>query len=538
MPIRDRIAAATAALLGISAYAPAPRQYGGPSPELLERMRREQGGGNLAAQAPIPTRWYLSDLEDASVAADGGYLRRAAELMAQARTDGVVAGVLSTRTSGLVRLPKVFRGDPEIVEALELGHEETRSVFDEMCPASDLAQIAADGELLGIGVGELVPVVGRDFPLLIRQDPKFLRWVWHEGHWFYDGAFGPEPIVPGDGRWVLHTPGGRNQPWQNGLWKAVGRAYIRKDHAANHKDSWEGKLAHPARVAVAPQGSTPEQRGDFMARLMAWGINSVFTLLPGYDIRLVESNGRGYESFVQTIQDQNYEITICIAGQTVTTDGGAGFSNADIHKSIRADLIMATADALALTINTQILPQFIVQRWGEERLSPGAYVAWDVTPPQDRNAEAAAYIAAATSVSQLREALAVYGIGPDVEAICARMGVPVRKLELAEAVDLQRDIATDEADEAAPADAAEAPADDAAADTDAVEPDSALNGAQVASLLEIVQQVARRELPRESGISMILTAFPVTREQAEDIMGEVGRSFFLESDTPDAVEAA
>jgi hypothetical protein len=389
------------------------------------QLRRTVGGGNLQPTSVIPTRWYLSDLEAASIEADNGMLRRAGELVAASRTDGVVSGVLSTRTSGLVRLPKVFRGDPEIIQALELGHEDTRSVFDEMCPAAELAMLAADGELLGVAVGELVPVVGRDFPLLIRHDPKYLRYVWSDGCWYFDGAFGPEVVTPGDGRWVLHTPGGRNCPWQNALWKAVGRAFIRKDHASEHKDAWEGKLAHPARVAVAPQGSTPEQRGDFMSKLMAWGINSVFTLLPGYDIRLIESNGRGYESFCKTIEDQNYEITICIAGQSVTTDGGTGFANADIHKSIRADLIDATADALALTVNTQIIPPWIVERWGEEKLTPGAYVSWDVTPPKDRNAEATALTSTANAIERLTVALQPYGLAPDVDALCARFAVPV-----------------------------------------------------------------------------------------------------------------
>lgn len=60
------------------------------------------------------------------------------------------------------------------------------------------------------------------------------------------------------------------------------------------------------------------------------------------------------------------------------------------------------------------------------------------------------------------------------------------------------------------------------------DPTSALNGAQVASLQGIVQSVATRELPRESGIAMMLAAFPITSTQAEAIMGTVGRTFFAE----------
>jgi hypothetical protein len=52
-----------------------------------------------------------------------------------------------------------------------------------------------------------------------------------------------------------------------------------------------------------------------------------------------------------------------------------------------------------------------------------------------------------------------------------------------------------------------------------------LNGAQVASMMEIVAQVATGQLPRASGVEMLLAAFPLSREQAERIMGQVGREF-------------
>lgn len=57
-----------------------------------------------------------------------------------------------------------------------------------------------------------------------------------------------------------------------------------------------------------------------------------------------------------------------------------------------------------------------------------------------------------------------------------------------------------------------------------VQPTS-LNGAQVTSMVDIVSQVARGELPRDSGINILLAAFPITPEAAEKIMGEAGKGF-------------
>lgn len=388
-------------------------------------MRRTLGG-QLVPPSRTRPRWFLADLEAAEYAADNGDLSSAAALMQAARKDGVLAGVLSTRTAGLVRLPKRFVGDGDITRELDVGGETTRSVFDEMFPPAELALLAADGETLGVGVAELLPVEGRVHPVMVRLDPRFLSFVWSENRWYYNAVTGRLPITPGDGNWILHIPGGRISPWNNGLWRCLGRAYIRKEHAALHKDNWEAKLANPARVAVAPQGATEAQKDGFFRQVMAWGVNSVFGMIPGYDVKLLESNGRGWESFNKTIEDQNNEFVIAIAGQTVTVDGGAGFQNSDIHKTIRADLIKSTADALAHTINTQGLPVFVALKYGVEAIDARPVVmSWDVTPPKDRNSEATSMVTLGTAIQQLGDALRAHGRDLDVGAMCERFAVPV-----------------------------------------------------------------------------------------------------------------
>lgn len=422
MGLIDRLGA----LLGLSAY-DRPRGRAALLPTLgspeVER-RREAWGGQLTPQPTTQSEWYLADLEYAERAADAGDLGPAARLMRSARKDGIVAGVLSTRTEGLVRLPKEFNGAPAIVSELVSRAGSVRSTFDEMFPPAELALLEADGIFLGVGVGEMRPVPGRSHPVFIRLDPEWLRYDWTDGQWFYRAVGGELPIIPGDGRWILHTPGGRVAPWNAGLWKAIGRAFIRKENAALAKDNYEATLANPALVAEAPSAGGEAQVENFFRRLVnAWGLNTLFGLRPGYKLSILESNGRGHESFDQTKKDSDREIVICITGSTVLVDGGTGFANADVHQAIRADLIQASADGLAFTINSQGLPAWVVSRWGLGALANPAVVAWDVTPPADRAKEATALGQIATAIQSLRT---TFGDRLDVDVIADRFGIPLR----------------------------------------------------------------------------------------------------------------
>jgi len=412
------------ALLGISGYQPDPIM---PEPSHETEMAvRGALGGNLAPPPVTQTRWLISDLERAQKLADVGDITLAARLWRASQTDGKVMGALSTRAAGLVRLPKVFRGNPRIIRQLEYGHEYVRSIFDEMFPPSELSKLASDGIGLGVGVAELVPVPGRPFPVMVRLDPEFLFWLRTDGCWYYRSVAGNIPIRPGDGRWILHMPGGRVSPWQTGIWRAVGRAFICKEQALLFDQNWMGKLANPARVAQAPQGSTETAREGFFRRVMAWGVNTVIEMLPGWEVKLLESNGTGSEAFNRAIARADEEIIVAINGQTVTTDGGSGFQNSDIHRAIRADLIKATADDLAFTINTQGIPQYVLQNFGPDALYNSAYVSWDVTPPRDRTAEATAFVQVADATVRLTDALSRHGLQLDALEFATRYNVPLK----------------------------------------------------------------------------------------------------------------
>jgi len=426
--IKSSVRDALLNLAGYLGYSPNP--YSAPASYLdLDSDEAEEARARFGGQIQLPpqtrTRWYQKDVETAEWMANSGSMAWAAQLMAYAGRDGVLSGVMSTRTDGLVRLPKTFRGPDDILRDLRRSDISSRPVFDEMFPPSELANLSRDGIGLGVGVGEMRWVEAREYPIFVRLDPQYLIYKWQEDRWYYQSVIGLLPITPGDGRWVLHTPGGRQSPWQAGLWRCLARAAIRKDHAALGRDNWERKLANPARVAVAPAGAAEAHKQSWFRKVMAWGMNTVFGLTPGYDVKLLESNGRGADSFVETIRAQNEEMIIAVAGQTVTTEGGIGFSNADVHKSIRADLIQSTAQSLAYTINTQGLPAYVASVFGDDRLDACPTVEWDTTPPTDQASAANALLQAGSAIDMVRKALAHGGLELDVRSTAEQFDIKV-----------------------------------------------------------------------------------------------------------------
>ncbi len=66
------------------------------------------------------------------------------------------------------------------------------------------------------------------------------------------------------------------------------------------------------------------------------------------------------------------------------------------------------------------------------------------------------------------------------------------------------------------------------APTDAPLANTALNGAQVTALQGILESAALGNLPRDSAVEMLVVSFNLTRDQAERVVGSIGRGFKVE----------
>ena len=455
---RQRLAGAILGLAGVTLALPPGALTSGAASAVVGKRKTKRS----ARQPIVITRWVQRDVETAQHRAGQGDLSLAAQLYRALQRDGVIQGLLGTRTGGLVRLPKRFAGPDDAVAWLG-GSGAQPGRFEAHFPDSEVAKFDADAVVMGVAVAELLDTPRG--PVFCRLDPEFLRYRWYDDQWVYQSKLGEEVITPGDGRWILYVSC-RYEPWNTGLWSSLARAYISKEHATFYRENWNAKLAHPARAAVAPAGATETQRKGFLERLIAWGVNTVFELPPGWDVRLIESNGRGYESFKESIQDANQEMMVSIAGQIVTITGGTGFQNGDIYASIRADLIQGDGKSLGAVLSEQALPHVLA--WAGF-VECSARVAWDTRKPTNVSEEAGALKAAADAITAMSTALQPYGLVVDVRELAARFAVPLVQSTPAPATPQLEaepvDVSLDAANDSEPA--LEAPAVDAMDPADA-----------------------------------------------------------------------
>lgn len=69
-----------------------------------------------------------------------------------------------------------------------------------------------------------------------------------------------------------------------------------------------------------------------------------------------------------------------------------------------------------------------------------------------------------------------------------------------------------------------------------IDPSASLNGAQVTSMLSIINQVSQGQLPRETAVKMMAAAFPISAKEASDILGKVGKGFKPEQAITDSIK--
>lgn len=395
------------------------------------RKAKKRGSWNQQTSpiAMSQTRWTLASEEQILAAADSGQLQPLGRFCEALRGNGLIAGILLTRTAGLFRLPVLFSGDEELCAELK-GTDGDDGAFARMAPVTELCKLTRDGILGGQGIGEMVESEedpGGD-PVLHTLDPQWLSYQHSTDQWFYTTATGREEVIPGDGRWVLHLPYGSERPWTEGSWRQLCEPFVSRKIATLDRGRYSGSLAQGIRVATVGKDATDRSARQLLQQLQDMARNAVAVLREGQDIKMVESNGRGFEVWTKMRAEAGEEFMIALAGQVVTTQGSTGFGEGNIFADIKADLIQDTAEKIASTIHRQILAPWVMRKRGAEAVARTPWARWDVTPPSAKKAKAETMAALGDGISKADKALEPHGLRVKVAELATTYELPTEQL--------------------------------------------------------------------------------------------------------------
>ncbi len=377
--------------------------------------------------------WTPSMLRQARMQADSGSLRMAADLCEAMQTDDRVKGILPTRTRGLIGLDLSFEaggGDGRrrrsAIKALE-AEEDWWAAY----PEEALGQLLDWGTMLGVGLGqqiwEKLPN-GREVGRLKIWHPRWLRYDWGRRAWMLTVDGGREiEITPGDGTWILYTPGGAHRPWLHGAWIALGKWWLWKEYAREDWARHSEVHGQPIRVGTAPEGAKVDAKAQLAADLADLGSDTSIVLPVGYEVDLLEAKARTWEMFQAQIELVNVAIAIILAGQNLTTEvQGGSYAAAEVHRFIRGDLIRADGQTLSTCLHDQGVVFWAERNFGDRALAP--WPKWDTQPPEDLAALAQIWGSTIASVNAWNTLLAAQNQEVDFDEIARRVRLPVRAL--------------------------------------------------------------------------------------------------------------
>lgn len=370
----------------------------------------------------ISDGWTPSLVKAAYAQAEGGSLMLLADLVETMFTDDRINGVLKTRTHGLLGLPLHFEGGSAEQQA-----ELSGGLWDDMVDEAEAARLQAWGLVLGIGLGQRVPV-----PRLVGEPQKYRlqtwspRWLYYDqsgysgSTWRVNTRRGTNPVIPGV-QWVIYTPYGSNRPWSYGEWRALAFPWLLKHFALEDRANHSEVMGTPTRVGNAPQGASERMRNQFQSQIKSLGRNGVLVLPEGWDYQIKEATGRTWQIYSEGITWADSAITIVLAGQIVTTEGSQGFASGNVQDQIKGDLIRFDAKALGKCLSKQFLSPWSFANTGSYDCP---YPCWNTERPVNLMNLATTYQTLGNGVVALDTAGKTEGIHVDTKSLWDKNGIP------------------------------------------------------------------------------------------------------------------
>ena len=203
--------------------------------------------------------------------------------------------------------------------------------------------------------------------------PRLLTWTE-----MVDGLELPER------KFIIHRFGVKgNNPYGLGLGTRLFWAVLFKREGVAFWLHFLEKFAGPTVVGKTPYGMLDDEQRKLLNTLTAVKTSSAVTVPIGTEIDFLEATRSGSVTYEQWLAYWDRQISICVTGETLTTQVGESGGNralGEVHQEMLDILVDSDGDALADTLREQLL------QWIVDYNLPGAAVpsVWRVRPKNEK----------------------------------------------------------------------------------------------------------------------------------------------------------
>lgn len=394
-----------------------------------------------------------------------------------------------------------------------------------------------DGIFFGVGACETIWTTTQTSDGIRAYVPKSIVPVLSKklaigeikGAWKYMlsdyGRFRPDesnPIFEHPYKFLVHSPDDAQMPHFRGLFRSLAFVYLFKKLGVNYWVAGAEKHAFPSIYALVPPNTKPTAIANLVQNLYQLSNDGVGVMENTVELKTVDSRSSdGNSIYKDQLAYYDTVMTQLILGGTLVVEAASGPGGnralGEVHERSKQEIIQADAQDLAETLKFGLVKPILelnAHLFGGD-VSDLPTVKFDIVNQTYQPIGQVHVQSRAVTVNELRKEVNLPPTAWGEER--AEFGAAV-VTRTEDNTDKPQAARTDE-------ESNELPEDDA--EVEGVDPTTALNGAQVTALLQIIERVSMKLIPRATGVELIIAAFPIDRAMAERIMGDVGKSFVV-----------
>jgi phage gp29-like protein len=420
-------------MLAGAANVDAPQRPQTPTPNKSEiaKVYREYPISNL-----VTRDWSVDGVQNIVQQHERGQFNTSAQLIDAMGQDDRIESALDTLILGVLRLPfglvpsqKNARATGPTSNA-EKAKEFVSDLWAKAMPESILYDWIRWAIMGGVGLAEVVWEMTED-----EWKPVGLK-VWHLQHvyWREDilryvvmTAEGTVVVEPGNGKWLLLTPGGL-RGHMRGAVRSIWRWWILRDFVSRDWARHSETLGKGILKAHIPSQADEPDKDRFVNSLRTMGTDGIVELAENgeakFDLDLLEAEFDHGEAFEKLMLRCEANIAVRLLGQNATSENQGQYVARGVFSKVTLDRIDGIVGPVETCIEEQLCRPICEFNFDDADLAPSA--KWDAEPPPDKLALANTLL----NLGQFLLNATNGGYRVDVKQLSDRFGVTLVEAEL------------------------------------------------------------------------------------------------------------